>query len=122
MQPEAKAEQMKIEKTVPQCYGGKTPHNISVKKLLTVIFQEKEQDSASCPVCIKSFGNGIIALVLKPCGHAMCKECVDKFCKSLKKCSVCEVKFKSAIKIAAEGTGFAAGGATEAVKVTPGFI
>lgn len=121
MQPEAKAEEIKIQKTVPQCYGGKKPHNITVKRLIEVKFQEKGDD-AQCPVCIKSFGNGIVALVLKPCGHVLCKECVDKFCKSLKKCTVCEGKFKAVLKIATEGTGFAAGGTTEAVKVTPGFI
>ena len=121
MQPEAKAEQMKITKSAPQCYGGKTPHPITLKKLIAVIFEEKGSDYI-CPVCVKSFGNSAEALVLKPCGHALCKECMNKFCKTLKKCSVCDLKYKAAIKIAIEGTGFAASGITEAVKVTPGFL
>ncbi len=60
------------------------PHNYSLKTLVTVEFTEEKDDKSDeliriCPSCKKALSNGIKAMLTKPCGHVICKSCVDKF-------------------------------------------
>ena len=58
------------------------PHNITLKTLTAIHFtEEKSQGKTlrSCPACRKALTNiskGVLAI---PCGHVLCKACVDKF-------------------------------------------
>jgi nitric oxide synthase-interacting protein len=122
MQPSSKLGELKQTKQTPQCFAGPSPHPITVKKLTPVIFTQPNDGSPVCPTCVKTFKAGVSIAVLKTCGHALCKDCTKKFLKKDKKCTVCETKVKDIISIAVEGTGFAAGGKTEAVKTTPAFM
>ncbi|KAJ2897984.1 uncharacterized protein MKZ38_004252 [Zalerion maritima] len=60
------------------------PHRYSLHTLVDVKFAE-ETDSATkqkqriCPACRKLLSNSSKAVMAKPCGHVVCKSCVDKF-------------------------------------------
>jgi len=60
------------------------PHFYSLHTLVTVHFTE-ETDSTTkkpqriCPSCKKALTNTSRAVLAKPCGHVLCKSCVDKF-------------------------------------------
>lgn len=79
-------------------------HGYSLKGLVTVNFTEEKDDKSEettriCPSCKKGLSNGMksmctafpsaamlyyittcsLHLVTKPCGHVICKSCVDKF-------------------------------------------
>jgi len=55
--------------------------------LITVNFTEEEADPKTkikqriCPACNKGLSNTSRATLAKPCGHVLCKSCVDKFVK-----------------------------------------
>lgn len=60
------------------------PHNYSLHTLITVIFTEETIDETNttqrvCPACKKALSNSSKAVLTKPCGHVLCKSCVDKF-------------------------------------------
>jgi nitric oxide synthase-interacting protein len=62
------------------------PHPYSLKTLVTVTFtEEKDTNSGStiriCPSCKKGLSNATKAMLTKPCGHVICKPCVEKFMK-----------------------------------------
>ncbi|KAF2875350.1 zinc finger-containing protein [Massariosphaeria phaeospora] len=62
------------------------PHALSLKGLTSVHFtEEKSAETAKqqriCPSCKKSLSNSSKAVVAIPCGHVLCKPCVDKFMK-----------------------------------------
>ncbi|KAL2369122.1 RING finger domain-containing protein, variant [Blastomyces gilchristii SLH14081] len=73
-------------KLAPLCPAS-TPdnkHNYSLKNLITVNFTEdKDKQSGEtiriCPSCKKVLSNGVKSILTKPCGHVICKPCVDKF-------------------------------------------
>ncbi|PGH13381.1 hypothetical protein AJ79_03660 [Helicocarpus griseus UAMH5409] len=58
-------------------------HNYSLKGLVTVNFTENKDEQGEtiriCPSCKKGLSNGVKAILTKPCGHVICKPCVDKF-------------------------------------------
>jgi len=60
------------------------PHNYSLASLITLSFSE-ENDAKSgklqrvCPSCKKVLSNTSKARMAKPCGHVLCKSCVEKF-------------------------------------------
>jgi nitric oxide synthase-interacting protein len=60
------------------------PHYYSLHTLVTVDFTE-ETDATSkiqhriCPSCKKVLSNTSKAMLAKPCGHVICKNCVSKF-------------------------------------------
>jgi nitric oxide synthase-interacting protein len=56
---------------------------------------------------------------LQVCGHVVCKTCVDKIVKPGKQCVACDatVKEKDVVELQRDGTGYAAAGKAEAVKV-----
>ena len=76
----------KKSKLSPVCPASKAdrPHNYSLHTLITVSFTE-EKDSAAgtshriCPSCKKGLSNTSKAMLAKPCGHVLCKNCVSKF-------------------------------------------
>ena len=124
------------------------PHFYSLHTLITVNFTE-DADPASrskqriCPACKKGLSNSSRATLAKPCGHVLCKNCVDKFMKptdhdphdpeaahGVVLCYVCDTNLgevsakkeskgeKDKIKpglveLRREGTGFSAGGANQ---------
>ncbi|KAI5304555.1 hypothetical protein KEM56_006353, partial [Ascosphaera pollenicola] len=61
-------------------------HPYSLKTLVTVHFTEEKDDKTGelmriCPSCKKGLSNGSKAILTKPCGHVICKSCVDQFMK-----------------------------------------
>jgi len=60
------------------------PHYYSLHELVSVKFTE-EKDAATkinqrvCPACKKGLSNTSKAMLAKPCGHVLCKNCVTKF-------------------------------------------
>ncbi|ODH38928.1 hypothetical protein ACO22_02090 [Paracoccidioides brasiliensis] len=73
-------------KLTPLCPAS-TPenkHTYSLKGLVTVNFTENKDDQSGetiriCPSCQKGLSNGVKAILTKPCGHVICKPCVNKF-------------------------------------------
>lgn len=60
------------------------PHALSLKTLVSVKFNmEKSTETAkstpTCPSCRKSLSNATKAMIAIPCGHVLCKPCVEKF-------------------------------------------
>ena len=60
------------------------PHNLSLKALTSVHFNEETSTETgkqlrTCPSCRKSLSNSTKAMLAIPCGHVLCKPCVDKF-------------------------------------------
>ncbi|KAK1756050.1 zinc finger containing protein [Echria macrotheca] len=123
------------------------PHYYSLHTLVTINFSEEKDPKSKvpqriCPACTKSLSNSSRATLAKPCGHVLCKSCVDKFMKPSDhhdphapevdpnsiRCYVCEAdltekskegkdKIKPGlVELRREGTGFSAGGANEVKK------
>jgi nitric oxide synthase-interacting protein len=62
------------------------PHSLSLKSLTSVNFHEEKSTETgktvrTCPSCQKSLSNSSKAMLAIPCGHVLCKPCVDKFLK-----------------------------------------
>lgn len=61
------------------------PHEISLKTLVTVRFSEDKNEAGetvrSCPSCRKALSNSLKAMLAVPCGHVVCRPCVDQFMK-----------------------------------------
>ncbi|PVI04429.1 hypothetical protein DM02DRAFT_611455 [Periconia macrospinosa] len=63
------------------------PHALSLKTLISVSFNTDKSSSKSdkpvptCPSCNKTLTNATKAVVAVPCGHVICKPCVDRFMK-----------------------------------------
>jgi nitric oxide synthase-interacting protein len=62
------------------------PHSLSLKGLTSVNFHEDKSTETgksvrTCPSCQKSLSNSSKAMLAIPCGHVLCKPCVDKFLK-----------------------------------------
>ncbi|KAI0851868.1 ENOS interacting protein [Daldinia vernicosa] len=85
----------KKTKSTPICPASKddSPHTYSLHTLVTVNFTEEEDGGGEsgggsgnmkkririCPSCKKGLSNTSKALLAKPCGHVLCRNCVDKF-------------------------------------------
>ncbi|KAI2612483.1 ENOS interacting protein [Hypoxylon fragiforme] len=86
----------KKTKSTPICPASKEdkPHAYSLHTLVTVNFTEEEAgDDAGkgrstngkkerirvCPSCKKGLNNASKAMLAKPCGHVLCRSCIDKF-------------------------------------------
>ncbi|KMP00710.1 hypothetical protein CIRG_00852 [Coccidioides immitis RMSCC 2394] len=59
-------------------------HGYSLKYLVSVNFSEVKDDQSGemirvCPSCKRALKNGVKAMLTKPCGHVICKPCVEKF-------------------------------------------
>jgi len=130
-------------KTQPVCPASAEdkPHYYSLHTLITVNFTEETDSSTKktqriCPACKKGLSNSSRATLAKPCGHVLCKSCVDQFMKPSGdepvRCYVCEAdlteKKESAkkegkekirpglVELRREGTGFSAGGSNQVKK------
>ncbi|KAL0472998.1 hypothetical protein QR685DRAFT_515490 [Neurospora intermedia] len=75
-------------KTQPTCPAAPEdrPHFYSLHTLVAINFTEEEDSSTKtktriCPACKKALSNSSRATLAKPCGHVLCKNCVDKFMK-----------------------------------------
>jgi nitric oxide synthase-interacting protein len=60
------------------------PHYYSLHTLISVEFTEemdaeKQAKQRICPACKKALSNSSKAMLTKPCGHVLCRSCVDKF-------------------------------------------
>ena len=82
-------------------------HPLQARKLITVKFST-EGTGKICPSCRKTLTNSFQIVLLRKCGHVICKVCSDKVVKLSKKCFVCEedVKEKDVISMHNEGSGF----------------
>ncbi|QDS75002.1 hypothetical protein FKW77_005602 [Venturia effusa] len=102
------------------------PHKLSLKTLTSISFTQDtdsttKKTTLTCPACRKALSNSTHAVMAIPCGHVLCKPCVDKFMKpvmtpdphnpelehSVLRCFVCEIdltgKEQEATSTAAEG-------------------
>lgn len=73
-------------KSTPTCpvSDPEHPHSLSLKALTSLNFnEEKSSDTgktaSTCPACKRALSNSTKAMVAIPCGHVLCKPCVDKF-------------------------------------------
>ncbi|KAJ4337803.1 hypothetical protein N0V87_004356 [Didymella glomerata] len=62
------------------------PHDLSLKALTSVNFHEEKsaetgKTAYTCPSCQKALSNSTKAMLAIPCGHVLCKPCVEKFLK-----------------------------------------
>ncbi|KAI9792198.1 MAG: hypothetical protein M1816_002738 [Peltula sp. TS41687] len=79
--------QHKIPKLQPICPASRKdrPHTYSLKTLVSVHFSEEKDEKRSeetvriCPSCKKALSNATKAMLTIPCGHVICKPCVDQF-------------------------------------------
>ncbi|KAL2820573.1 hypothetical protein BDW59DRAFT_181414 [Aspergillus cavernicola] len=77
----------KTIKVNPVCPGSteSNHHSYSLKSLVDVNFTEEAGSDGSgsmvrvCPSCKKTLTNTVKVMLTKPCGHVICKPCVDKF-------------------------------------------
>ncbi|KAL2181392.1 uncharacterized protein P884DRAFT_273915 [Thermothelomyces heterothallicus CBS 202.75] len=123
-------------KTQPICPASseEKPHHYSLHTLITINFTEETNSGTDkpqriCPACKKVLSNSSKPTLAKPCGHVLCKSCVDQFMKPSGgepvRCYVCEADLteKEAskkegkekirpglVELRREGTGFSAGG------------
>ncbi|KAG0225155.1 hypothetical protein BGW41_004810 [Actinomortierella wolfii] len=132
--PSEAKEAFKATKVHTVCTASKDEHKLSLKNLIPVQFTMTVEDHgedeaktakqfASCPVCVKAFTNTTRLAILKGCGHVYCEACCQKFVKKDGACQVCSKKAceKDIISMSGEGSGFAGGGAKEAVKFDVAF-
>lgn len=110
------------------------PHHYSLATLISVTFTEEKIDGAKeaqriCPACKKALSNSSKAMLTKPCGHVVCKTCVERFMTAGKhdphapkeeqgriRCYVCEADItESKPKEAKEGK-------KEKEKILPGLV
>lgn len=76
----------KKSKASPVCPSSPidNPHNYSLHTLITISFTEEtitetKATQRVCPSCKKALSNSSKAMLTKPCGHVLCKNCVEKF-------------------------------------------
>nr|CAG8632367.1 9689_t:CDS:10 [Entrophospora candida] len=97
--PSADPDKIKSIKLQTMCTATNPEHPLSIKNLVATKFTEtKDSDSKKihyiCPSCRKTLTNSLKICLIKPCGHVICKICVDKFVKKSKRCFVCDFKCK----------------------------
>ncbi|KAL2016286.1 hypothetical protein VTK56DRAFT_3914 [Thermocarpiscus australiensis] len=134
---------VKAQPTCPAAPEDK-PHYYSLHTLVTINFTEEtdpdtKKSQRVCPACKKGLSNSSRATLVKPCGHVLCKSCVDQFMRppgsASVRCYVCDADLaeknesgkKSGkgekerirpglVELRREGTGFSAGGNNQVKK------
>ncbi|KAI0123848.1 hypothetical protein BJ170DRAFT_98585 [Xylariales sp. AK1849] len=83
---EALHEVVRKIKSTPTCPASQEdrPHTYSLATLVAVRFTEEDDEKTRrkvrvCPSCKKGLSNASKAMLTKPCGHVLCRHCVDKF-------------------------------------------
>ena len=78
----------KKTKQAPVCPASQEdkPHHYALHDLISINFSEEEDPKSkmpvrTCPACNKALSNASKAMMAKPCGHVLCKSCVNKFMK-----------------------------------------
>ena len=83
----------KLQPICPLSAADKSSHPLSLKALIPVTFSTskssgstssgagKDPDALVCPACKKALSASSKAVLTVPCGHVICKSCVDKFIK-----------------------------------------
>lgn len=86
--PETHHKGISKAKQNPTCPSGDPdhPHDLSLKTLTNVNFHEEKSSETgktvrTCPSCQKALSNSTKAVLAIPCGHVLCKPCVEKFLK-----------------------------------------
>jgi nitric oxide synthase-interacting protein len=100
------------------CHGESKSHPISLKSLIDnkAYFRDNKP---SCPSCLKELKLVKTANVLRPCGHILCKDCLEQVGG---KCFTCDAIIENSIHIVSEGTGYAsAGGNVQVAKYESAF-
>ncbi|KAK8058957.1 hypothetical protein PG994_009405 [Apiospora phragmitis] len=85
----------KKAKTTPTCPASSEdkPHTYGLHTLVAVHFTEEEEEGNGtaqksgkskkmqrvCPSCKKALSNSSRAMLARPCGHVLCRNCVDRF-------------------------------------------
>ncbi|KAI1412928.1 ENOS interacting protein [Hypoxylon sp. FL1857] len=141
----------KKTKSTPVCPASRedNPHSYSLHTLVTVNFTEEEEGDDSgkgkgkkkrirvCPSCKKGLNNASKAMLAKPCGHVLCRNCVDKFMRPSRhhhdphasaseaekiRCYVCEADLTE--KKSSDGTdgGGEKGKKKDKEKIQPGLV
>ncbi|KAF2834404.1 hypothetical protein M501DRAFT_595982 [Patellaria atrata CBS 101060] len=82
---EAPTKKKKLDPVCPAS-SEESPHPISLKSLTNLKFTEETSAETgkvlrSCPACRKALSNSTKAFFTIPCGHVLCKPCVEKFMK-----------------------------------------
>ncbi|RIA96336.1 hypothetical protein C1645_687968 [Glomus cerebriforme] len=95
--PSADPDKVKPIKQQTMCSASNPEHPISMKTLIPTKFAEDKDPTSKktnliCPSCRKTLTNSLKLCLIKPCGHVICKICVDKFVRKAKQCFVCDVK------------------------------
>lgn len=97
---DTKQKKTKTNHVLPVCPASREndPHPYSLHTLVTINFTEEEEEEGGsggragqngsrnpnqkrrvCPACRKGLSNASKAVLAKPCGHVLCRSCVDKF-------------------------------------------
>lgn len=91
--PDSLSAPRKLQPVCPSSGPEQSPHPLSLKSLIPVTFSTSKSstDAASgssasrssegliCPSCKKALSASSKAMLTVPCGHVICKSCVDKF-------------------------------------------
>ncbi|KAF9737333.1 hypothetical protein PMIN03_010020 [Paraphaeosphaeria minitans] len=84
--PDQNYRSKEVAKLSPTCPSGdpEHPHALSLKALVPANFNtekspETGKSTFTCPSCRKALSNASKAVIAIPCGHVLCKPCVDKF-------------------------------------------
>lgn len=72
------------------CPASEGGHEMSLKTMVEVRFDEEQGPSLdkplrTCPACKKGLSNATRAVMVRPCGHVLCKACGDKFLAPLER-------------------------------------
>ena len=114
--PEQTPHAMDLEPEKPDtrvlCHGTSEPHPISLKSLIDIKIHVKDGETA-CPSCMKSLKLVKSVHVLKPCGHTLCKDCLEQVNN---KCFTCDTPIECNVRMVGEGTGYASAGGNVQVK------
>lgn len=131
---------LKKAKMSPVCPASPSdkPHYYSLHTLVAIAFTEENEIKTGisqriCPSCKKVLSNTSKAMLAKPCGHVLCKNCISKFVttsdihdphapnvnQSMTSCYVCDADLTEKNDKAGKGSGESK---SEKEKIKPGLV